>query len=78
MNTVEKIIINHTSYGRFHENLGPELAGKPNAQQRFTMSVEFITDIVPGAFHQPEDLANWIASNPYVTSVTFNSKGETQ
>jgi hypothetical protein len=77
MNTLEKTIINHASYGRFHENMGLELAGKPNAQQRFTMSVEYITDIVPGAFHQSEDLASWIASNPYVTSVTFTSKGET-
>ena len=33
------------------------------------LTVEFILDIVPGTFAQPEDLMNWIASNPYVKTV---------
>lgn len=38
------------------------------------MKVEFILDMVPGGFHQPEDLANWIAQNPYVVSVSIDTE----
>lgn len=65
---------NPNSYGLHGENMGPELAGLPNDRERHTLQVEFILDMVPGAFHQPEDLINWIIQNPYVTGVTF--KGE--
>ena len=43
--------------------------GKPNQQKRHTLIVTFITDIVPGAFHNPQDLIDWIAQNPYVDTV---------
>ena len=45
--------------------------GKPNARKRHTLEVTFITDMFQGAFHNPEDLMNWIAQNPYVDTVTL-------
>ena len=36
---------------------------------RITLKINAITDQVPGAFHDPIDLMNWIAQNPYVESV---------
>ena len=65
------IAVNPESYGVYGDNMGPELAGLPNEQPRLKMEVEFILDQVPGAFHQPDDLINWIMQNPYVTGVTF-------
>jgi hypothetical protein len=43
--------------------------------QRGTMQVEYITNKVPGAFHQPDDLANWMATHPYITKVTYTGEG---
>jgi hypothetical protein len=44
--------------------------GKPVAhRQTHKLTVEFILDMVPGAFHQPEDLMGWICHNPYVKAV---------
>jgi len=68
------IAVNDKSYGLYAESMGEELAGLPNKSKRHTMKVEFILDQVPGAFHQPEDLINWIMQNPYVTGVTFDPK----
>ena len=45
--------------------------GEPNIQPRQTLTVTFITDYVPGAFHDPKDLMSWIASNSYVDTVTL-------
>jgi len=36
---------------------------------RIMLTVEAITDMVPGAFHDITDLMNWICQNPYVVSV---------
>lgn len=75
MSKLQKITAtNKASYGFYSENVGEELAGLPNNRERHTMEVEFILDQVPGAFHQPEDLINWIMQNPYVTGVTFEPK----
>jgi hypothetical protein len=41
-----------------------------------TMQVEYILDLVPGAWHQPEDLVNWMNDHPYITSVTYTPKPE--
>ncbi len=54
-------VVNKTGYAYYE--------GKPNNRPRLTFEVSFITDMVPGAFHQPEDLARWIAQNPYVDTV---------
>jgi hypothetical protein len=43
---------------------------------RGTMQVEYILDIVPGAWHQPEDLVRWLTDHPYITSVTYTPKPE--
>lgn len=43
--------------------------GKPNMRKRHRLEVTFITDMVPGAFHEPQDLMAWIAQNPYVDTV---------
>jgi hypothetical protein len=43
---------------------------------RGTMQVEYILDIVPGAFHQPEDLADWLTNHPYITKVTYTPKAD--
>lgn len=64
--TTPIIAVNPDSYGLFQ--------GEPNSRPRHTLNVEFILDMVPGAFHQPEDLINWILTNPYVTTVTFNTE----
>ena len=45
--------------------------GKPTKAKRHVLKVEFILDMVPGAFNQPEDLMNWISQNPYVDKVTL-------
>ena len=62
---------NKLSYGLHKANMG-ELEGTPNNYKRHTMTVEFILDMVPGAFHKPEHLMEWIAQNPYVTTVTYD------
>jgi hypothetical protein len=62
---------NTKGYAYYNENMGPELEGKPAPRKRHTLEVTFITDMVPGAFHDPEDLMNWIAQNPYVDTVTL-------
>lgn len=66
------IAVNPNSYGFYSEDMGPDLAGLPNNSPRHTLEVEFILDMVPGQYHQPDDLINWIMQNPYVTGVTFN------
>jgi hypothetical protein len=38
-------------------------------RERRELSVTFITDLVPGAYHQPIDLMNWMLQNPYVEAV---------
>ena len=43
---------------------------------RGTMQVEYILDLVPGAFHQPEDLVRWMSNHPYITKVTYTPKAE--
>jgi len=35
----------------------------------FKLEVSFMLDPVPGAWHQAEDLMNWIAQHSYVKSV---------
>jgi hypothetical protein len=42
------------------------------AREVKTLTVEFVTDMVPGAFHNPEDLMNWILQNRYVKSVSLD------
>jgi hypothetical protein len=64
-------ITNTKGYAFYASNMGPELVGKPNKRQRHTLTVEFILDMVPGAFHTPKDLMTWIASNPYVATVSM-------
>ena len=49
--------------------------GEPNDRPRHEMKVTFILDMVPGAFHQPEDLMNWILQNPYVESAEITNGG---
>jgi len=38
----------------------------------YKMEVEFVLDMVPGAFAQPQDLMEWICQNSYVKQVTFD------
>lgn len=42
---------------------------KRTPHKQFKITVHGILDMVPGAFHQPQDLANWILQNPYVRGV---------
>jgi hypothetical protein len=56
-------VVNTSSYG--HGN---------TIHQRGTMQVEYILDIVPGAWNKPEDLANWMANHPYITKVTYTGE----
>jgi hypothetical protein len=58
-------VVNTNSYG--HNN---------DIHYRGTMQVEYILDLVPGAFHQPEDLVRWMVNHPYITSVTYTPKPE--
>ena len=64
-------IQNVTGYAYHQANMGPELEGTPNNRRRHKLEVTFILDMVPGAFHQPQDLMRWIATNPYVDTVTL-------
>jgi hypothetical protein len=47
--------------------------GLPNTRPRRTLVVTFVTDMVPGAWYEPDDLMKWIASHPYVDKVTLRS-----
>ena len=42
-------------------------------QKERTIVVKFITDSVPGAWHDPEDMVKSILLNPYVQSVTLKT-----
>lgn len=33
------------------------------------LKVKVLLDEVPGAWHDPEDIMNWMANNPYIQSV---------
>ena len=68
------IVVNTKGYAYYGDNMGVDLVGKPNCQPRKTLSVTFITDMVPGAFHNPEALMRWIASNPYVDTVFYGEE----
>lgn len=59
---------NKEGYAFHGENMG-DFAGMPNNYKRHKMTVEFILDMVPGAFHDKEDLMRWIMQNPYVATV---------
>jgi hypothetical protein len=61
----EITVVNTSSYG--HGN---------TIHHRGTMQVEYILDIVPGSFHQPEDLVRWMSNHPYITKVTYTGEGE--
>ena len=61
-----KTVINKEGYAFFN--------GEPTKRPRHELKVTFILDMVAGAFHQPEDLMNWIAQNPYVESVALVEK----
>lgn len=63
----KKTIVNETSYA-------PQ--DKKCIHPQFTLEVSCISDIFPGAFHDPEDLMRWICQNPYVRSVTLTSYPE--
>lgn len=63
-------VVNTKGYAYYYSALtGHEV--KPTQQRRQTLIVTFITDTVPGAYHDPKDLMNWIAQNPYVDTVTL-------
>lgn len=50
-------------------------AYKPNAYSKIVkLEVEVMLDAVPGAWHEPEDIMNWIASHSYVQSVTLKEE----
>lgn len=68
---VGDILINQESYGLHGNNMG-ELAGTPNNRMRHTLTVEFITDMVPGAYHDPIDLMEVIKRHSYVTAVRYD------
>lgn len=47
-----------------------EKAYKPAAWNRvIELKVSVMLDAIPGAWHQPEDIMNWIAQHSYVQSV---------
>lgn len=60
-----EIVINEKSYAP---------VGKNTIHPIIKLEVEAILDLVPGAFHQPEDLMRWIATNPYVRSVRLKTE----
>ena len=60
-------VVNTESHGRH---------STPEIRTRYTMEVEFILDMVPGVMHQPEDLVKYLLDHPYITSVTYNKKGD--
>lgn len=63
-------IVNTEGYAYFE--------GKPNTRPRKTLTVTFITDMVPGGYHQPEDLMRDIARHPYVDTVTLTDVGTSE
>lgn len=42
-----------------------------------TIEVVVMLDAVPGAWHQPEDIMNWMCSHSYVQSATLKSEEPT-
>lgn len=67
-------VVNSTGYAYHGSNMDKELQGTPNHRERHEMKVTFITDMVYGAWYEPEDLMNWIASHPYVDTVSLEAK----
>lgn len=59
------LINNSTSYAPM---------GKEIPYKQIRLEVIAILDMVPGAFHQPEDIMNWINSNPYVRCVELKQE----
>lgn len=47
--------------------------GKPSPYKQITLEVTAILDMVPGAWHQPEDLMKWIADHSYVQYVQLKT-----
>jgi hypothetical protein len=45
-----------------------------DGELEYTLVVKARLDMVPGAYHQPADLINWIFNNRYVRSVTLVQK----
>lgn len=50
----------------------PNTYARPN-QKTHKIEVEFVLDAVPGAWHQPEDLMQWITQHSYVKCVRLLS-----
>jgi hypothetical protein len=50
--------------------------GKYTINPSIVLTVNAVTDCIPGTFHNPEDLMNVICLNPYVQSVTLEPKLE--
>lgn len=69
-NDMTNKVVNTGGYAYHGSNMG-ELAGTPNEKKRHELKVTFILDMVPGAWHHPEDLMRWIASHSYVDTVTL-------
>lgn len=52
-----------------------EKAYKPTIIDRVvTLEVKVMLDAVPGAWHQPEDIMNWIAEHSYVQTVELKQE----
>jgi len=50
-----------------------EAAYKPSAFDRVVeLKVSVMLDAIPGAWHEPEDIMNWIAQHSYVQSVELS------
>ena len=67
-----KKIVNKQGYAYHGANMG-DLEGTSNNRKRHELKVTFVLDMVPGSFHEPEDLMRWITQNPYVDTVTLES-----
>lgn len=49
-------------------------AYKPTTKgQIITLEVKVMLDLVPGAWHEPKDIMNWIATHSYVQSVELKN-----
>ena len=50
----------------------PNTYARPG-RRTYKLEVEFCLDMVPGAWHVPQDLMKWIAQHSYVKEVTFDA-----
>lgn len=75
MSTPELVVHNHEGYAFTGSGTVEDPHRKSQVpHKRVVLEVTCILDLVPGAWHDPNDFINWLMTNPYVETIAM--KGE--